>query len=154
MRPQRRRITELGVSSVIAQQHIVSMKWLICSVEKPFFSKLRGTAYVFLGKLSTWKAVLKRTESRQEGDKPQMSRKSKVQEQVERQVPEKKDSMRLESGQNVIWPHRLEKEELLICSHPNPAVGNSLLEFLSSSQTLKFFSRISTNSLYSIDHWS
>ena len=101
------------------------------------------------------KTVLKRTESRQEGDKPQMSRKSKVQEQVEEQVPEKKVSMRLESGQKVDSDHiGLEKEELLICSHPNPAVGNSLLEFLSSSQTLEFLWRSSTNSLYSIDHWS
>ena len=60
---------------------------------------------------------MKRTESQQEGDKPQMSRKSKVQEQVEGQVPEKKVSMRLESGQKVDSDHiGLEKEELLICS--------------------------------------
>ena len=46
-----------------------------------------------------------------------MSRKSKVQEQVEGQVPEKKVSMRLESGQKVDSDHiGLEKEELLICS--------------------------------------
>ena len=89
---------------------------------------------MFLGKLPTFKSSIEKAGSRLEGDKPQMSRKSKVQEQLEGQIPEKKDSMRLESGQNVDSDHiGLEKEELLICSHPNPAVGNTLLEFLSSS---------------------
>lgn len=154
MRPQRRRITELGCqlrnsTTAHCEHEVINLfSW------KAIFSKLRGTAYVFLGKLSTWRPVLKRTESRQGREiNPRWAGRVRYKNKWKDRSQRRKTAWDWRVAK--MWYDHIDWKRKSSWSAPSqPSSWEFSPRVSLVPKTLKFFSRISTNSLYSIDHWS